>query len=265
MRSIKRVLNCCGLTCLHLILLYGPLSWAQQAGTVSPSGATLTADQIAQKLEEKNQERFAALRQFEGTRVYRMQYRGFPGNRDAEMVVSLTYRSPDSKEFTVVSQTGSKLILDRVFKKLLESEREAASEENRQRTALNRRNYDFTFDRVETDGDGSRYVLGVLPRTNNKFLYRGKIWVDAKDFAVTKIEAEPAKNPSFWIKKSSIEHKYTKLDGLWLPSENHSESWTRLGGRASLSIEYKDYKITEARPVGPNQDAMVVGSSLTPE
>ena len=38
---------------------------------------------------------------FNGTRVYRMQYRGFPSDRDAEMVVDVTYRAPDSKEFSV--------------------------------------------------------------------------------------------------------------------------------------------------------------------
>ena len=35
--------------------------------------------------------------QFNGTRVYRMQYRGFPSDRDAEMVVNVTYRAPDAK------------------------------------------------------------------------------------------------------------------------------------------------------------------------
>ena len=43
--------------------------------------------------------------------------------------------------------------------------------------------------------DHPQYVLNVIPRTDEKFLYRGKIWVDAKDFAVTRIEAEPAKEP----------------------------------------------------------------------
>lgn len=259
MPFVERGLACCGWVGLYLILLRGPLPWAQQSDPPNPAPvATLTADQVAQRLEEKDQERFAALRQYEGTRVYRMEYRGFPGNREAEMIVNLTYRAPDSKDFTIVSQTGSKVILDRVFKKLLESEQEAASQENRRRTALSRTNYEFSLDCFENDADGSWYVLKVVPKSNNKFLYRGKIWVDAKEFAVTKIEAEPARNPSFWIKNSAIEYRYMKLNDLWFPAENHTESWIRLGGRASLSIEYKDYKITEATPVSAREDAMVV-------
>jgi hypothetical protein len=43
-----------------------------------------------------------------------------------------------------------------------------------------------------------------------------------------------------------------KVNDFWLPAENHTESVIRLGGRATLSIEYKDYKITKASPLpGP--------------
>jgi hypothetical protein len=86
------------------------------------------------------------------------------------------------------------------------------------------------------------------PKTRNKFLYRGKIWVDAQDFAVVRI-GEPGKNPSFWIKKTEIVHQYVKVNDFWLPSENHTESLIRLGGRATLTIEYRDYKITRATPL----------------
>ena len=133
--------------------------------------------------------------------------------------------------------------------KLLEGEQEAASDENRRRTALSSDNYDFTLAGYESDAEGGRYILDLLPKTKNKFLYRGQIWVDDKDFAVVRNEGEPGKNPSFWIKKTEIEHRYEKVNGFWLPAENHTESVTRLGGRATLSIEYKDYRITRANPL----------------
>ena len=37
-------------------------------------------------------------------------------------------------------------------------------------------------------------MLKVEPRTDGKFLYRGRIWVDGHDFAVVRLEAEPRKN-----------------------------------------------------------------------
>jgi len=219
------------------------------SGDHSIQKGLLGPDQVARQLEERNAQRAAALEQFHSTRIYHMQYRGFPGARDAEMVVKVIYNAPNKKDFTVVSQTGSKFVIEHVFKKLLEGEQEAANDENRQHTALTTANYDFTVAGYEITKDGAQYVLNLWPKTKNKFLYRGKIWVDAKDFAVVRIQGEPAKNPSVWIKKTEVEHRYVKVDGFWLPSENHTESVIRLGGRAILSIEYKDYRITKAAPL----------------
>jgi hypothetical protein len=78
--------------------------------------APLSADQVVDNLVRKNQECAQALLHSEATRVYHLAYHGFPGDREAEMTVAATYDSPSTKEFKVVSQSGSKLILDLVFK-----------------------------------------------------------------------------------------------------------------------------------------------------
>lgn len=267
---IPNRVRCCliGLTLLATIS-----AGAQQ--NVPPPAATesgqLSLDQVLAKLQENNAHRAAALEQFEGTRIYRMEYRGFPSDRDAEMVVKVSFHAPDSKQFSVVSETGSKFVIDHVFKKLLESEQEAWEGDNRQRVALTRQNYDFELAGYQTSADGGQYVLTLLPKTKNKFLCRGKIWIDAKDFAVVRMEGEPGKNPSMWIKKTDIQHSYKKVDGFWLPAENHTESLIRLGGKATLSILYQDYKIVKATSPdsataspkgngsaldGPNQDSL---------
>jgi outer membrane lipoprotein-sorting protein len=236
---------------------------AQEPGTsVKAAPTPLTADEVVRNMEQKNHQRAEALQQFQSTRVYTMQYRGFPSDKSAEMTVNVTYQSPNKKEFTTVSQSGSKFIIDHVFKKLLEGEKEAADQENQRRTALSKDNYEFQMDGMENTPAGAQYILDVTPKSKNKFLYRGKIWVDAKDFAVTRIKAEPAKNPSFWIKKTDIEHKYEKVDDFWLPAENHSESDVRLGGRAVLTIEYKDYKVLATRPLNAIPGAQGISSFI---
>jgi hypothetical protein len=222
------------------------------ATSYSSPGTPLPVEQIVKKLQERNAERSAALDQYEATRVYRMQYRGFPSDRDAEMVITMAYHAPNSKEFKVVSQSGSKFIIEHVFKKLLEGEQEASNEENRRHTALTAENYDFTLAGYEAAPGAGRYILNLEPKTKNKFLYRGRIWIDARDFAVVRIKGEPEKNPSFWIKKTDVEHSYLKLGDFWLPAENHTESVMRIGGVANLSIEYKNYRILKAEPLpGP--------------
>ena len=214
----------------------------------STSTTSLSLDQVVDNLVRKNQERARALMHSEGTRVYRLAYRGFPSDRDAEMTVKATYDSPSSKEFKVVSESGSKLILNRVFKKLLEGEKEAAQPAVSARSQLNRDNYTFALVGYEPSSTGGQYVLQVSPKSRSKYVYQGKVWVDGVDFAVTHIEVEPGQNPSFWTKKSEIRHEYKKVGAFWLPARNESVSYIRLGGRATLTIEYKDYHVSEAGP-----------------
>jgi outer membrane lipoprotein-sorting protein len=248
--------------CIALPLLQASIASAQEppaalaVSTLSNSSqqSPLSADQVVSHLEQRNRERAAALHSFQATRTYRMHYTGPFGTRDAEMTVSLSYTSPNEKKFAVLSQTGAKFILDHIFKRLLDEEKAAANEENRQRTALSSRNYDFTMAGFEDSPEAPQYILNVIPKSENKYLYRGKIWVDAKDFAVTRIEAEPAKNPSFWIKKSEINHKYQKVDNFWLPAQNKTESSIRFGGTALLVIEYNTYKLTGTAPLVASDD-----------
>ena len=209
--------------------------------------APLSVDQVVNNLIGKDIERSQALRHYESNRVYRLSYRGFPGDREAGMTVDATYDSPATKSFKITSQTGSKLVIDRVFKRLLDSEKEAAQPEMHARTLLNRDNYDFVLTGYESSEKGNQYVLAVYPKTKSKYLYRGKVWVDATDFAVTRIDAEPALNPSFWTKKSEIRHDYMKVQNFWLPRRNESVSYIRLGGKATLTIEYNDYRVVNAR------------------
>jgi hypothetical protein len=224
-----------------------PLGAQAQRGTAPQP--VLTAEEVISNLVQRNLDRARALRSYEGSRIYRLEYRGFPGFRTAEMVVGVRYDSPATKQFTVRSESGSKLVIERVFKKLMEAEREALSEENQSHVALNNDNYTFVLQGYEPGPSGSMYVLSVEPRVKNKLLFRGKIWVNADDFAVARIEAEPAKNPSFWTKESKIELVYGRVGDFWLPISNRSSSTVRLGGHASLTIDYRDYRILSAAPL----------------
>ena len=165
------------------------------------------------------------------------------------MVVGATYLSPGRKEFVIQSETGSKLIIDKVLKKLLAAEKEESRPKVERQFALTGANYRFTLIGQENYSSGEAYVLEVEPRRKDRFLYRGRIWVDASDFAVVRLKAEPAKNPSFWTRKADIDEVYAKVSDFWLPARNHSVTAIRLGGRAELTIEYTNYKITDAGQV----------------
>src|SRR5579863_2287631 len=86
-------------------LLTIPKSVVADSGAPTAS-TSLSVDQVVENLVRKNQERAQALLHSEGTRVYHLAYRGFPGDRDAEMTVEATYDSPSTKVFKVVSEHG---------------------------------------------------------------------------------------------------------------------------------------------------------------
>jgi len=203
-------------------------------------------EMIVEKLQAANLLRAQALLGYSGRRVYKVDYRGFPSGRHAEMTVEAVYSSPAQKDFRIVSESGSKLLLQHVLYRLLDSEKEALQNANRKQTAMSTENYAFKFVETEQGAEGKFYVLQVEPKIKNKFLYRGTIWVDAEDFAVARIEGKPAKNPSWWISSTEIHHRYSKVDGFWLPVHNESVTHVRVGGQAVLTIDYSDYKIKTA-------------------
>jgi negative regulator of sigma E activity len=228
-----------------VVLLAG---WSPHAAAQkTDSAATLSIDQIVDRLQQANHRRTADLKRYSATRNYRLEYHGL-GSVSAEMVVEAQYDAPATKRFRVVSEQGSKLIRNKVFKRLLEAEQEAADPATQRKTALSSENYEFRLLGEEALDGRQCYVVDVAPRTSNKFLYRGKVWIDAQDFAVVQIDARPAVNPSFWIRHTAIHHKYTKLGEFWLPLQNRTISNMKLGGAATLTIDYGQYAISPATP-----------------
>ena len=231
------------------LLIGGAAVHAQTLILQTGVAARPTLERVVDNLIAKNAERTAALQRYQSRRFYRLDYTGFPASLKAEMVVDMLYEAPATKNFKIVSQSGPKWMVDRIFKGLLQAEQEALNTKNRERVALDRHNYEFAGMEFQDASDGCSYVLTVQPKIPNKLLYRGRIWVNSTDFAVCRIEAEPAKNPSVWIKSTAIHHIYQKLGDFWFPSENESTSTMRVGGHAVLSINYRNYEILAARPL----------------
>lgn len=201
----------------------------------------LTTDQIVKRLVSMNAARTSREPEYRAIRHYVLDYEGFPSDKHAEMTVQVISHPPQ-KEFTILSESGSKVLLNRVLHKAIESEREANDNSNRGEVKLSEDNYKFQLVGTEAVEGRPCYVLLVEPRRENKFLYVGKIWVDAQDFAVVQIMASPAKNPSFWISSVQIEHRYEKHGDIWLPRSHQSTSKVRLGGSAVLKIDYGEYE-----------------------
>ena len=205
--------------------------------------------EITARLAAMNYARAVALHQYNSTRIYQVVYKGFPKTVSAKAIIRLDYTAPDNKKFDILKQEGSTFLINRVIKTALESEQEAAKPEFHNRSALNSSNYVFKFLETSTENGRPCYLLQVTPKRADKYLYDGQICVDAVDFAIARLDAQPAKNPSFWISRAHIESHNQKIGEFWLPSTTRSTSHVRLGGNAELDIRYDDYQITPGSSV----------------
>jgi hypothetical protein len=79
---------------------------------------------------------------------------------------------------------------------------------------------------------------------------------------------EPAKSPSFWIKDTQIDVNWQKMGDFWLTQHNTSVSHVRLGGMATLTIDYTHYQLTGGNSRAPGQGQTSIlpdPSSVTPQ
>lgn len=219
-----------------------------QAGAPLPAAGDVVA-----KMVQFDAQRQSELTGYTATR----RYVAVNKNRRAEMTVHVECAKDGAKQFTVLSEEGSGSIRKHVFQKLLSEETEASRRGTRTSTRLIPANYEFQTVRQETLETGPAYVLAVLPKTQNKYLIDGKIWVDANDYSIVRIEGRPARNPSFWVHSVHFVHTYQKVGQFWFASSTDTTSQIRIFGESELKIENADYKLSrpESTPIALDSEA----------
>jgi outer membrane lipoprotein-sorting protein len=199
----------------------------------------LSCKQITDRLAEMDATRAASLRGYTVMRHYLLDNHRL--HMRAEMTVRMTYTAPGRKEFKVISETGAAWIRKNVFRKLLQAEVEGAGQDAGNHIVP--ANYNFRLVGTEKQNDRPCYVLEAEPKSKNKYLFRGRVWVDVEDAAVARIDGRPAQNPSFWTTKVHFVHQYEKVGPYWLAASNVSETEVRVFGTTDLKIDYFDYSI----------------------
>jgi hypothetical protein len=213
---------------------------------LAPAWAQLPLQEILERLSKSQNAQSVALKNYTCNRIYRLHNARF--HQNAEMTVRLNYEKPGRKDYEVLSESGSLALREKVLRTMIESEVEASSDELRRVNRLTPENYRFRLLRTDRDNGRMVYVLEASPKTKSKYLVVGEVWVDAQDFAVSRIIAKPAKSPSFWIRNPRFEYRYAKFGSFWLPVATDSEGDAVLFGHAEVQIRYNDYHINAERP-----------------
>jgi len=210
------------------------------------------ADEVVAKMMEFDAQRRSELTGYTAIR----RYVAANGKHHAEMLVDVSCASDGSENFNILSEQGSGWIRSHIFRKLLTEETEASRRRSGESTRITPANYNFQIIGEETLNTGSAYVLTVAPKTANKYLFDGKIWVDANDYSIVRIEAQPARNPSFWVRSVHIVRTYQKLGPFWFASSTDTTSHILIFGRADLNIENSNYNLN------PPKDTTFEGSEI---
>lgn len=212
--------------------------------------ATLTVGQTAEPSVADPNEVMATMFAQDGKREVLSQ--GYAGSRryifdngrlhkHAELLVTVRCDPDGSKHFEVVTEDGWTTANHKILRKMLESEAETSQPLIRPKSRLTPDNYSFSLVEIGSIDNRPTYVIDVTPKREDKYLFDGRIWVDANDYALVRVEGKPAKNPSFWTRSIHFVHQYQKRGDFWFPTATESITQARIVGKTEVTIQYFDY------------------------
>jgi len=145
--------------------------------------------------------------------------------------------------YTIVSETGSDYIRDKVLRPILETEARVLATGNPSRSALTTENYDI--------GGGELAEPGIVkllakPRRKEVSLIDGAVFITSDDADLVRVEGRMAKNPSFWTTRVNLVRRYDRIGGVRVPVRLDSTAQIRFAGESSLSMVY-DYDMINGK------------------
>jgi hypothetical protein len=203
--------------------------------TATP-GQSPTGDQILANLVSHTELRNAKLQKYSAVRIYAVK--DVNGTVKASKTVRMDFVAPETKKFEAISEEGSVIVRSLVLDRLMETESTAAGGRDRHDSSITPANYDFRLLGQEDVGGYHCYVVEAIPKREDKYLFRGKVWIDSTDFAIVRIAGHPEKRISFWVTRADFVRQFEKVGDFWLPSRDETFVDVRLYGKKVLSIEH---------------------------
>ena len=223
-------------------------SQARQSALTTPLDPLrpgISENQLFAELATRNQRRSARLLGYTSLRTYKVV--DLKGKVHAEEIGRMDYHAPDKKTFVVTSERGSALIRHLALNALIASEIETASGKEHHDSAITPANYNLELIGEQQIGPYRCFVARASPKRRDKYLFEGKVWIDAQDFAVVRIEGRPAKKLSFWITHADFVRQYQRIEGFWLPQKDETVVQVRLYGKKVLTIAHESYVVNASR------------------
>ena len=163
----------------------------------------------------------------------------------AEMTVRDTYKKGVGKAFTVLSQSGSGIILHFGLKPLISSDVTINLPGNVEKSWFTSANYLMKLKPggIERFNGRDCYVLAIAPRREAPNLIIGTLWADAKDGSLVQIEGVSSKSPSAFAGTTHVMRQYTNINGFAMAMHARAESNSMLFGQTVIMIDYSNYQL----------------------
>lgn len=236
---------------IQLILLTMLIGAVVSECTLHAQTPLPAADEVVATMLIRNGVRDTASGGYTGHREYILENHRF--SKRAEMQVRIICDQSGEKHFEVISESGWKSANKRVLRQMVETESDSSRPQMRARNGINSENYSFRMIETSPIDERTAYMIQATPKREDKSLFRGLIWVDTEDYALARVEGEPAKNPSFWTKSVHFVQQYQKCGPFWFPVSTTSITDARFFGATDVSIRYFDYRpVSEVPILTPN-------------
>ncbi len=211
---------------------------------LEPLRPGVTAAQIFDELLAHNALRTAGLMNYTAFRTY--QVVDLAGKVHAEELGQMEFRAPDRKNFLVTSEKGSVLVRRLALNALIASEIETTAGRQHHDSAITPANYSLNLLGEQQVAPYHCFVAQAIPKRSDKYLFAGKVWIDADDYAIARIEGHPAKKLSFWIQRADFVRPYQEIGDFWLPQRDMTFVDVRLYGNKVMTIDHHDYIVNRS-------------------
>ena len=163
----------------------------------------------------------------------------------AEMMVRDTYKKGVGKTYTVISQSGSSILLHFGLMPLLDNEQTINQPGNVEKSWFNSANYEMTLKAGSVQRTNGRdcFALDIEPKEEAPNLIIGTMWVDAQDGTLVQIDGVASKNPSVFSGTTHMMRQYTNIEGYSMAIHARAESDSAFLGRTVVIIDYSNYNL----------------------
>jgi hypothetical protein len=227
----------------------GALFWSAVVVSASAQVAPPPLDAVLARMTQARAVNQSLLKPYVVTRLYVLVGKD-EDNKKSEVTAEVSFVPPHSKTYSIKGTEGSGLG-ERIVRRMLDGETQIVKDYGA--TDLTTANYDFQMVGEEAF-DGKRcYVIGLDPKRKDKTLLRGNIWIDVETYRIYRMEATPAKSPSWWLRDVRVAFSYGNVDGMWLQTSSEFSTNVRIFGRHAMTSHDVNYEPGEQTPASALQ------------